>query len=223
MPGGDAAIRQPWRMACAWVDEACGPGPPPARLARLVDPGAWEKVQALLRSGVASPVTTSAGRLFDAASALCGIRTEANYEGQAAIELEAAADPRERGSYALPVVDEGGGPIQLDARETVRAMLADLHAGASPALAAARFHNAIAAATARACAIEAERVGVRCVVLSGGVFQNRLLLARTAGLIADCGLRVLTPERLPPNDGGIAYGQLAVAAARPGGGTRVRR
>jgi hydrogenase maturation protein HypF len=222
MPGGEAAIRQPWRMACAWLAEACGAGPPPARLARLVDHGAWEKVRALLRSGVASPVTTSAGRLFDAASALCGIRAEVSYEGQAAIELEGAADPRERGSYALPVVDDGGGPIQLDARETIRAMVADLNAGASPALAAARFHNAIAAATARASAIEAERGGVRCVVLSGGVFQNRLLLARTAGLLADCGLRVLTPERLPPNDGGVAYGQLAVAAARLGGGSRVR-
>ncbi len=209
MPGGEAAIRQPWRMACAWLAEARGAGPPPKPLAALVDGHAWEQVEALLRNGVASPMTTSAGRLFDAAAALCGIRTDVNYEGQAAIEFEAAADRREQGSYPLPVVDD-----VLDARSTIRALLADLAAGASPHVVAARFHNSVAAGTAEACAIEAERHDVRCVVLSGGVFQNRLLFSRTAALLTDAGLRVVTPERLPPNDGGIAYGQLAVAAAR---------
>ena len=214
MPGGEAAIRQPWRMACAWLAEARGHGPPPKPLAALVDGGTWGQVEALLRSGIPSPVTTSAGRLFDAVAALCGIRAEVNYEGQAAVELEAVADRAERGAYPLPVVDQDTGPLVFDARATVRAMVADLEAGAAPALVAARFHNSIAAGTADACEIEAERRGVRRVVLSGGVFQNRLLLARTAALLADAGLRVLTPERLPPNDGGIAYGQLAVAAAR---------
>ena len=214
MPGGEAAIRQPWRMACAWLAEVRGHGPPPKPLAALVDGGTWGQVEALLRSGIPSPVTTSAGRLFDAVAALCGIRAEVNYEGQAAVELEAVADRAERGAYPLPVVDQDTGPLVFDARATVRAVVADLEAGAAPALVAARFHNSIAAGTADACEIEAERRGVRRVVLSGGVFQNRLLLARTAALLADAGLRVLTPERLPPNDGGIAYGQLAVAAAR---------
>ena len=222
MPGGEAAIRQPWRMACAWLAAARGGGAPPAPLERLVDVDRWERVEALLRSGVASPVTTSAGRLFDAVAALCGIRADVNYEGQAAIELEAAADWRVRDSYPLPVIDAR--PLVLDARATVRALLADLEAGVSPPVVAARFHNAVAAGTATACEIEAERRGVRCVVLSGGVFQNRLLLARTTALLEGAGLRVLTPERLPPNDGGIAYGQLAVAAARAGreGMRRVR-
>ena len=214
MPGGEAAIRQPWRMACAWLAEVRGHGPPPKPLAALVDGGTWGQVEALLRSGIPSPVTTSAGRLFDAVAALCGIRAEVNYEGQAAVELEAVADRAERGAYPLPVVDQDTGPLVFDVRATVRAVVADLEAGAAPALVAARFHNSIAAGTADACEIEAERRGVRRVVLSGGVFQNRLLLARTAALLADAGLRVLTPERLPPNDGGIAYGQLAVAAAR---------
>jgi hydrogenase maturation protein HypF len=208
MPGGEAAIREPWRMACAWLG---GATPPPG-----VDAGSWAKVSELVRTGIASPLTSSAGRLFDAVAAICGVRTTVNYEGQAAVELEAAADPAEDGAYALPVVDHGGELLVLDARETVRAVAAALAQGAAASLVAARFHNGVAAATARACALVAGRRGVDTVVLSGGVFQNRLLLDRTASLLRDAGLEVLVPERLPPNDGGISYGQLAVAAARLG-------
>jgi hydrogenase maturation protein HypF len=146
--------------------------------------------------------------LFDAAAALCGIRHEVTYEGQAAIELEAACDHAERGAYEMP---------GLDAREALRAMVADLRGGAPVAIAGARFHNTIAGATAAACAAAASAHGTELVVLSGGVFQNRLLLGRTAQRLERAGLRVLVPERLPPNDGGISFGQVAVAAAR---GTR---
>ncbi|MBN1527906.1 MAG: carbamoyltransferase HypF [Thermoleophilaceae bacterium] len=208
MPGGEAAIREPWRMACAWLGQA----PPLPR----VDPGSWAKVSELVRTGVASPLTSSAGRLFDAVAAICGVRTTVSYEGQAAVELEAAADPAEGGAYPLPVVDHGGEPLVLDARSTVAAVAAAVDEGTETALVAARFHNAVAAATARACALVAERRAVETVVLSGGVFQNRLLLSRTAALLEAAGLEVLLPERLPPNDGGISYGQLAVAAARLG-------
>ena len=97
MPGGEAAIRQPWRMACAWLAAAFDePRRPPKRLARQVEARSWEQVSQLAISGVASPLTTSAGRLFDAVSALCGLRSEVNYEGQAAVELEAACDLGER-------------------------------------------------------------------------------------------------------------------------------
>jgi hydrogenase maturation protein HypF len=143
------------------------------------------------------------GRLFDAVAALCGVRTEVTYEGQAAIELEALSDPSERHAYPLPVTDD----LVLDARPTIRALVAD---DAPIANRAARFHNAVAGATAIAC----ERAGATTVVLSGGVFQNRTLFERTGALLRDAGLRVLTPELLPPNDGGISYGQAAVAAAR---------
>jgi hydrogenase maturation protein HypF len=214
MPGGEAAIRQPWRMACAWLGEALGAPPElPATLAGRVDPDAWRRVAALARSGVASPATTSAGRLFDAVAALCGVRTEVSYEGQAAIELEALADPAERASYPLPAV-AGSVPEVLDARATVRAVAADLAGGATPARVAARFHNALADATAAACARACERHGTTSVVLSGGVFANRRLLERTAAAVAAAGLRVLLPERLPPGDGGVSYGQAAAAAAR---------
>jgi hydrogenase maturation protein HypF len=210
LPGGERAIEEPWRMACAWLVAAEVDRPePPAPLAGLVDAGRWREVAALARTGVASPPTTSVGRLIDAVSALCGVCARVNYEGQAAVELEAVAYPGERGSYPLPLTD--GEPLLLDARPTVLAVVGDLDAG--PALVSARFHNALAGAAASACLRIAEGAAVDTAVLSGGVFQNRLLLERTVGLLSAAGLRVLTPVRLPPNDGGISYGQAAVAAA----------
>jgi hydrogenase maturation protein HypF len=102
----------------------------------------------------------------------------------------------------------------MDARPAIVEIERDLNDGVAVPLVAARFHNAVAEATARACVLAAERGGTEVVVLSGGVFQNRRLLERTSSLLGAAGLRVLVPERLPPNDGGIAYGQLAAAAAR---------
>jgi hydrogenase maturation protein HypF len=211
LPGGDEAIRQPWRMACAWLVEALGPDPQPLA---TVAPDRWAAVARMAHTGFAAPWTTSAGRLFDAVAALCGLRVEVTYEGQAAVELEAVAEPRERAAYPLPL--SGSDPLVLDARETVRRVVADLGAGAPTGVVAARFHTGVAAATAEACARLAEAAGLDVVVLSGGVFQNRLLLERTTADLRRRGLRVLVPERLPPNDGGIAYGQVAVAAATMG-------
>jgi hydrogenase maturation protein HypF len=211
LPGGTAAIREPWRMACAWL-VAAGEDEPavPATLAAAVDTTRWRQVAELARTGAASPQTTSMGRLFDAVSALCGVRPTVNYEGQAATELEALADLGERAGYPLPLLPDG----TLDARPTVLAILGDLAAGVGAAAVSARFHNAVAAATAQACADLARRCGLDTAVLSGGVFQNRLLLDCTVDRLAETGLRVLVPERLPPNDGGISFGQAAVAAAR---------
>jgi hydrogenase maturation protein HypF len=217
LPGGAAAIREPWRMACAWLADAFGEEcPVPPRLRAHVDPERWSRVAGLARSGLASPVTTSMGRLFDAVAALCGIAPHASYEGQAAIELEAAADPRERGAYHLPVTE--GPPTTLDARETIRQVAAEIEAGVEPSRISARFHAAVADATAAACAAAAEARGLDAAVLSGGVFQNRLLLEAVAERLSASGLRVLVPRLLPPNDGGIAYGQAAVAAALDAGG-----
>jgi len=217
LPGGDAAVRQPWRMACAWLCAAWGEEPAlPRGLRGRVKPDRWRQVSELVRSGVASPLTTSAGRLFDAVAALTGVRSEVNYEGQAAIELEALADPGETGAYPLPLggAEASGVPLVIDPRPTVRDVVRDVERGIPAPRVSARFHNALAAATATGCEIAAARSGVDTVVLSGGVFQNRLLLWRTADLLRDAGLRVLLPELLPANDGGISYGQLAVASAR---------
>jgi hydrogenase maturation protein HypF len=213
MPGGEAAIHQPWRMARAWLEAAGGPLDLPRALAGAIAPRAWEAVGAVLRSGLASPITSSAGRLFDAVSALCGICTEVNYEGQAAIELEAACDAEERRSYPMPLVQERR-RLLLDARPAVRALAAELEDGTAAPTVAARFHNSLALATARSCAVLARRRGCSTVVLAGGTFQNRRLLEHTAGALRANGFEVLVPERLPPGDGGISYGQAAVAAAR---------
>ena len=218
LPGGDAAVREPWRMACAWlaaaIDERVPPLPPGLRAE--VGEGDWRAVSELVRTGTASPVTTSVGRLFDAVAAICGVRARVNHEGQAAAELEGLASLDERRAYPLELTGGDGGPLVLDPRPTIRAVLDDLGAGVALGAVAARFHNALAAATAAACATAAEARGLGQVVLSGGVFQNRLLAERTTERLRDAGLGVLVPERLPPNDGGISYGQVAVAAAREG-------
>ncbi|HEY6890519.1 MAG TPA: Sua5/YciO/YrdC/YwlC family protein, partial [Solirubrobacter sp.] len=205
MPGGEAAIREPWRMACAWLLE----------IGHDV-PEEWTRVAQLVRTGLNSPLTSSMGRLFDAVAALCGLRATVTYEGQAAVELEALADRHETAAYPLDTtctqpVYRGQTPVYdldarlvLDARPTVAAVAEDVARGVDVALVSARFHNAVARATAQALRDEP------VVVLSGGVFQNELLLVRTLELLP----RALTPRKLPVNDGGIAYGQAAIAARR---------
>ncbi len=212
LPGGDSAVREPWRMACAWLEASGSPAPP--ALGAAVDGARWAAVASMCRSGLSAPVTTSAGRLFDAVAALCGVRSEVTYEGQAAIELEAACDLSETGAYPLPVDDA----LVLDARPAIAAVARDAAAGVAVPVIATRFHRALAAATAGACAAAAEAAGLSLVVLSGGVFQNRVLLELAREELERRRLRVLVPEQLPPNDGGIAYGQAAVAAARMQGG-----
>ncbi len=208
MPGGAAAIRQPWRMAWAWLAEAFGEPPAlPGALAGAIDPVRWQAMASVAAAPAVSPLTSSMGRLFDAVAALCGLRPEVTYEGQAAIELEAAAVRAGPDShrYELDLADP---------RPAVRALAAQLRARTDVALVAARFHRSIAAATVQALVAIAGERGVDTAVLSGGVFQNRLLTAMTAAGARAAGLRVLVCERLPPNDGGIAFGQAAVAAAR---------
>jgi hydrogenase maturation protein HypF len=184
-------------------------------------------VAGICRTGLASPLTTSAGRLFDAVAALCGIRARVAYEGQAAIELEAlgaSVPPPSSGRiYPMPVLDERPGPLVIDARETIRAIVDDLGAGTDAASVSARFHAALAAATVEAASRAAARDQLETVVLAGGVFQNRLLIEAVATGLGERGLRPLIPRELPPGDGAIAYGQAAIAAARhpsAGGGQR---
>jgi hydrogenase maturation protein HypF len=214
LPGGERAIRQPWRMACAWLTALHGTEPPiPAALRGLVDERHWRLVTRMTLTGLNAPVTTSMGRLFDAVAALCGVRAEVNYEGQAAIELEGACDPGERGAYEVEV-STAEGSVVIDPLEALRAVVADIDRGTDVGVIASRFHAGIATATVTACTLVAASAETETVVLSGGVFQNRRLLeSATVGLQA-AGLRVLVPELLPPGDGGISYGQAAVAARR---------
>ena len=152
------------------------------------------------------------GRLFDAVARCAALRAEVTYEGQAAAELEAVCD-RVRAAARIRCRSPGD-PLALDARPTVLAAAADAAAGVPPGVVSARFHRALAVATADA--VRGRRRAARrrhVAVLSGGVFQNRVLLETTVERLRGAGLRVLLPERLPPNDGGIAYGQAAMAAA----------
>ena len=212
MPGGAAAIRQPWRMAAAYLDAAYPNGLPNALAVAARNPRAWPDVLAMARRGVNAPVTSSAGRLFDAVAALLGVRDAINYEGQAAVELEQLADPAERAEY--PAAISEGSPLLVAGADLVRAAAEDLLAGVPPEVIAARLHNGVAAMISRACLLLRERSGLGTVALSGGVFQNLLLLNAAVQLLEHDGFQVLTHTRVPPNDGGISLGQAAVAAAR---------
>ncbi|MBV9314037.1 MAG: carbamoyltransferase HypF [Pseudonocardia sp.] len=207
LPGGAAAIREPWRMAAAylWV---CDLPAPPALVARQ---GArWGQLTAVLTAGVNSPPTSSTGRLFDAVAALLGLRDRINYEGQAAIELEQLAWLRPARDGYLARLD---GPL-LRGTDLVRGVLDDVAAGTETPVIAARFHAGLVDLLARAASAARERTGLDTVALSGGVFQNALLLTGLCARLEADGFTVLTHSRVPPNDAGISLGQVAVAIAR---------
>ncbi len=210
MPGGAAAIRQPWRMAVSYLHSVYGEGLPPS-LALLARHDDWPHVLGLVRSGTASPLTSSAGRLFDSVAALIGLRDSVNYEGQAAIELEQLAAPGRVDGYPVGIVD--GEVLTLTCARLIEAVVDDLGRAEPSAAIAARFHLGLADAVTETCARLRERTGLQAVALSGGVFQNRLLLRRAVDGLQSKGFRVLTHSRVPANDGGISLGQAAVAAA----------
>jgi hydrogenase maturation protein HypF len=225
MPGGAAAIRQPWRMAAAYLDAAY-PGAGGSGAGGLGHGGApegldvarrnadrWAGVLALARKRVSAPLTSSAGRLFDAVSALLGVRDTINYEGQAAVELEQLADPGEPGGYRAAVV-AGDGPFRVAGADLVRQAAEDLAAGTGPEVIAARFHRGVAGLIEEGCVLARERDGPDTVALSGGVFQNLTLLRQAVTRLEARGFRVLVHSRVPCNDGGISLGQAVVAGAR---------
>jgi hydrogenase maturation protein HypF len=206
MPGGAAAIRQPWRMAAAYLgDRAC-------EVARRHQ-DQWAAVTAMAAKGVNSPLTSSAGRLFDAAAALLGVRDAINYEGQAAVELEQLADPTESAAYAA-ALDTGPGPFQARGSDLLHALLDDQTSGVPAPLIAARFHHGVAALIEAGCLRLREQHGLDTVALSGGVFQNTFLLHAAVARLEARRFRVLVHARVPCNDGGISLGQAVIAANR---------
>lgn len=204
LPGGEAAIRAPWRAALAAL-HAAGES---ADL--LVAQGERERaaVAGLLRSDVACPRSTGAGRWFDAVAALCGLCSVASYDGQAAMLLEAAAAREILPPYPFELQADD----QVDLRPTIRAIARDLRHGVYPGAVAARFHETVAAAIDTCCARLLEAGAPRLAVLSGGCFQNRRLTERTAALLTARGFHVLQHRQVPPNDGGLALGQAAIAS-----------
>jgi len=218
MPGGAAAIRQPWRMAAAYLDAlgavgSKGGGPDLSGLdVAQRNAERWDAILSMARRRVNAPLTSSAGRLFDAVAAVLGVRDQINYEGQAAVELEQLADPGETSAY--PAAIEPDTPFRARGADLVGAVVEDLAAGLPREVIAARFHNGLAGLIQAGCELLRERHGLGTVALSGGVFQNLLLLERTVSGLQNRGFAVLVHSRVPCNDGGISLGQAVVAAAR---------
>ncbi|GBD08465.1 Carbamoyltransferase HypF [Candidatus Thermoflexus japonica] len=215
LPGGEAAIHAPSRVAFALLWELGGDAAvewdhlAPIRALRPVERQALARMVA---RGVNAPLTSSMGRLFDAVAALLDLRQEVTFEGQAAMALEFAADPSETRAYPFPLCEnpkmEGPAWI-LDWEPLLRAILEDLRCGVEREKIAARFHNALVQAIVQV----AREIGESRVALSGGCFQNRLLTERAARRLREAGFTVLIHRQIPPNDGGISLGQILIAAA----------
>ncbi|GEJ55745.1 carbamoyltransferase HypF [Anaeromyxobacter diazotrophicus] len=216
LAGGDKAIREPWRVALAALDDAFGGAPPLEALPlfRAAPAGEVALVRQMIARGFNAPPAHGAGRLFDAAAALALARPRAGYEGQLAMALEAVAGGTSPGRYAFHV-DTSTAPWQLDWRPLVRELAGDVVAGRPAGLVAARFHGALVAAAAELVRLAAARHGRLPVVLSGGCFANARL---AEGIIHELSgvFQVYLPRAAPPGDGGIALGQAVVADARAG-------
>lgn len=209
MPGGAAAIKEPWRMAAVYLEAVFGRDVPPLAVMQRHE-ARWEAVLRVARAGLHAPLTSSVGRLFDAVAALLGVRDAVSYEGQAAIELEQLADPAETLAYGASLQEREDG-FEIRGADFVQAAVEDLLAHLDPAAIAARFHNGVAAAILRGCQRVRARSGLTTAALSGGVFQNVLLLERTIDRLEAGGFRVLRHRHVPSNDAGISMGQAVVA------------
>lgn len=212
LPGGDAAIRHPWRTALAVLHAADIEPPGNLPCVAATSPSDRTVVERQLAGGFGCLTTTSMGRLFDAVASLLGLRHSIDYEAEAAIDLEsAAAAAGSRRHYAGTTVETANGSVALDWRPIVRGIVADVAAAVPAALIAIGFHEAIAQLTAGACRLLRERGASNTVGLTGGVFQNAILAERTALLLHDEGFDVLAHRMVPANDGGLALGQAAIA------------
>ncbi|QMU77797.1 carbamoyltransferase HypF [Streptacidiphilus sp. PB12-B1b] len=235
LPGGDAAVRRPYRMALAHLRAAGLDWAPELPCVRACPPDELQPLARQLERGLNCVPTSGMGRLFDAVSSLAGVCQLAEYEAQAAIELEAAALRAGDGTvdgagdgyrFALrpaePAAEQsgrsGGAELVADPAPVLAAVTADLGRGVPVELIAARFHAAVAELVRRTCGLARERHGLDTVALTGGVFANTLLTAACAADLRRDGFTVLRHRLVPPNDGGLALGQLMVAAAarRPG-------
>jgi hydrogenase maturation protein HypF len=207
MPGGEQAIHQPWRMAIAQMRDAGAELP--ALRARLL-PVELRSVERMLERGFNTPLTSSAGRLFDAVAALAAVRDRVSYEGQAAVELEwLASEVAPDGAYPFELRQTDAAPLVVDTRPLIRAIVAD---SASAAKIARRFHSTVVEIIVAVCQRLCESTGLTAVVLSGGVFLNAILTREVTARLGADAFRVYRHRLVPPNDGGLSLGQLAIAA-----------
>jgi hydrogenase maturation protein HypF len=235
LAGGDAAVREPWRMAAVWLARAFPSGDAP-RLAwhGRRDPARTAALLAAAARGHAGPLTSSCGRLFDAVASLLDLADEATHEAEAALALESTADRAGRPAAAPAWLDAAGSercaaphrdppPTVLAMAPLVRALVRARAAGAPAPDLAAAFHEALAARLADAAIGWARPLALRAVVLTGGCFQNRRLLEGVRRRLLAADLEPLVHRRLPPGDGALAVGQVAVAVARAAAGSDVSR
>jgi hydrogenase maturation protein HypF len=219
LPGGEQAVRQPWRMTAAYLAQAYGNAflELDIPFIRQLDRSKWHALAQMIAKSINSPPTSSLGRLFDAVSALIGLRSEVLYEGQAAIELEMLARScGKAGTYPYDIGErtaEYSQGMLLQVEPMIRAVVSDIKQGQSNTQIASRFHRTIAELLATACHQAREQIGLNEVALSGGVFQNQLLLVQLMARLDEMGFQVYVNRRVPPNDGGLSLGQLAVAAS----------
>jgi len=212
LPGGAAAIDRPYRMAISYLLSLLGEDALNQSLPFLsrIDSFEVDLIKKQIEKGINSPLTSSSGRLFDAVSALIGIRGRIDYEAQAAIELEMVADESETGNYPFSIIEKNGiNIVHLD--ELFLAIITDIGRGVSSASISMKFHRTVAQMVVQMCRHLVNRTGVNKVALSGGVFQNRLLLRLTAAALEEAGLSVLTHSEVPTNDGGVSVGQAVIA------------
>jgi hydrogenase maturation protein HypF len=214
LPGGDAAVRKPYRIAFSYLYSLLGEESLRRDLPFLrdLDPLEIRIMKEQIDKKINTPLTCSAGRLFDAVSAILGIRKEIDYEGQAAIELEMAGTGRDFDGVLYPFHAEVLSGIKvLRFRELLEGVAKDLLNGVSQAVISARFHHTMAHLISKTCGQLGREHGVRQVALSGGVFQNRMLLTLAENRLREEGLEVLTHKYVPCNDGCISLGQAVVA------------
>ena len=221
LPGGDAAIRKPARIALAylWKSGQEWDSALPCVPALCVEERAALRMQ--LEHQINTPYTSSMGRLFDAVAALTGIRQKINYEAQAAIEFEALADPREMDAYSFRIKAEPAKPLDATVPSQLitwdgllEELLADIYRSTPLPLISARFHNGVAQMVLDVCRTAREQCALNDVVLSGGVWQNITLLTKAVELLVEDGFQVFVHHRVPTNDGGLALGQAAIASQR---------
>jgi len=217
MPGGAAAIHEPWRMAVSYLFQHFGEDfwELPIGFVKQLDRRRTKTLLTIVERGVNSPLTSSCGRLFDAVAALAGIRQRVTYEAQAAIELEAAiASGDDDSAYPLELVTEGDGWL-IDTKPMFEALVSDLARGASAGHISRRFHNALIEVFVRLVGLLRDRAGLARVCLSGGTFQNVCLQEGLSARLAAAGFEVSTHSEVPAGDGGLSLGQAMVAARRP--------
>jgi hydrogenase maturation protein HypF len=210
LPGGEQAVLQPWRMAAVYLQKAYGREFTALDIpfTRQLDLKKWEILSKMIERGLNSPQTSSLGRLFDGVAALLEVRTEVIYEGQAAIELEMLAESSEN-IYPFEILAE-----RLDFSPVIRAIVEDLQKGVGTPQITGRFHRTVTEMLAQACVRARNSSGLEQVALSGGVFMNRLLLTRLMARLEELDFKVYINRKVPPNDGGLSYGQAAVAGTR---------